>query len=69
MKEKLKEYTPKGIDVYFDNVGGETLDLCLARINLFARIPLCGAISQYNVQKNKYGLVNSFNLIAKSGLM
>jgi NADPH-dependent curcumin reductase CurA len=39
---------PKGIDVYFENVGGETLEAVLSQINLGARIPLCGLISQYN---------------------
>lgn len=45
---KLREFCPKGIDVYFDNVGGQILDDCLAQINLRARIVICGAISQYN---------------------
>ncbi|OYW03471.1 MAG: NADP-dependent oxidoreductase [Acidiphilium sp. 37-64-53] len=45
---KLRELCPKGIDVYFDNVGGQILDDCLAQINLRARIVICGAISQYN---------------------
>ena len=45
---KLRELCPKGIDVYFDNVGGEILDHCLARLALHARVVICGAISQYN---------------------
>jgi len=44
---RLSELCPKGIDVYFDNVGGEILDEVLARINLHARIVLCGSISNY----------------------
>lgn len=44
----LDKHCPKGIDVYFENVGGETLDEVLKRVNLFARIPLCGLISSYN---------------------
>jgi NADPH-dependent curcumin reductase CurA len=44
----LKEHCPKGIDVYFDNVGGEILEACLARLALHARVVICGAISQYN---------------------
>lgn len=45
---KLREHAPKGIDVYFDNVGGEILDACLAGLALHARVVICGAISQYN---------------------
>ncbi len=48
IRVKLKEYFPKGIDVYFDNVGGEILDLALGRLAMHARIVICGAISQYN---------------------
>jgi NADPH-dependent curcumin reductase len=48
VREDLKEACPKGIDVYFDNVGGEILDLALARMNLFGRVVVCGTISDYN---------------------
>ena len=44
----LREHCPKGIDVFFDNVGGEILEACLARLALHARVVICGAISQYN---------------------
>jgi NADPH-dependent curcumin reductase CurA len=44
----LKEACPKGVDVYFDNVGGETLDTLLRQMNLFSRIVLCGLISDYS---------------------
>jgi len=47
--DNLFRHFPDGIDIYFDNVGGETLDAVLKHINVNARIPLCGAISQYNV--------------------
>jgi NADPH-dependent curcumin reductase CurA len=47
----LKEACPNGIDVYFDNVGGAVLEAVLRRINLHARIPLVGLISQYNATK------------------
>ncbi|MBE9539747.1 MAG: NADP-dependent oxidoreductase [Proteobacteria bacterium] len=43
----LTRKCPEGIDIYFDNVGGETLDAALAHINIGARIIICGAISQY----------------------
>jgi NADPH-dependent curcumin reductase CurA len=45
---QLKALAPEGIDVYFDNVGGEQLRAAIARANVGARIALCGAISQYN---------------------
>jgi NADPH-dependent curcumin reductase CurA len=48
VREGLKAHCPKGVDVFFDNVGGEILDTVLARINRGARIVICGAISQYN---------------------
>ena len=44
----LQAVTPKGIDVYFDNVGGEHLDAALRRMNMLGRIPVCGQISGYN---------------------
>ena len=48
VKAGFKKHCPKGIDVYFDNVGGEILDLVLAQLAMRARIAICGAISQYN---------------------
>ncbi|WP_454905261.1 NADP-dependent oxidoreductase [Variovorax gossypii] len=48
VREGLKTHCPKGVDVYFDNVGGEILDMVLARLARKARIIICGAISQYN---------------------
>ena len=44
----LKRACPGGIDIYFDNVGGDILDACLKQMNLFGRVPTCGLISQYN---------------------
>ncbi len=46
--DALNEYCPNGIDIYFENVGGETLEAVLDRINVGARIPVCGQISQYD---------------------
>jgi NADPH-dependent curcumin reductase CurA len=46
--EDLRAAAPKGIDVYFENVGGAVLDAVLRHVNPFARIPLCGLVSQYN---------------------
>ncbi len=45
---KLKEYCPQGLDIYFDNVGGEILEACLGRLKKRGRVVICGAISQYN---------------------
>src|SRR6266568_89703 len=52
---KLKELCPKGIDVYFDNVGGKITDAVIPRINLKARIAICGQISQYNLERPEMG--------------
>jgi len=52
---KLKELCPKGIDVYFDNVGGPITDAVFGLINLGARISICGQISQYNNTKTEMG--------------
>ena len=48
VRDHLKAACPKGVDVYFDNVGGEILDALLARMNLFGRVVVCGTISDYN---------------------
>jgi NADPH-dependent curcumin reductase CurA len=67
----LTRYCPKGIDVYFDNVGGEILDRVLARIANGARVVLCGAISQYNDfgAKPPAGPRNYLNLITRGARM
>jgi hypothetical protein len=51
----LKEAAPKGIDVYFDNVGGDILEACLFRMNLHGRIACCGAVSQYDGAAPRHG--------------
>ncbi len=51
IREALEQATPKGIDVYFDNVGGETLEAALRRMNTLGRIAVCGMISTYNDQQ------------------
>jgi NADPH-dependent curcumin reductase CurA len=48
LREDVKAACPKGVDVYFDNVGGEIFDVALTRMNLFGRIVVCGTISDYN---------------------
>lgn len=62
LKEQFKEATPKGVDVYFENVGGAILDMVLARLNPFSRIPLCGIVSQYN-STEPYGVKNFASLL------
>ena len=62
LAEALAKACPNGIDVYYDNVGGEILDECLKLMNLYGRIPTCGLISQYNATEPvpgpyNYGLV------------
>ena len=48
LKTSIKKHCPEGVDVYFDNVGGETLDAALIFLRKKARVVICGAISQYN---------------------
>src|SRR5438445_1458279 len=55
----LREHCPQGIDVYFDNVGGEILDAALANLARHARVVICGAISQYNPPTGFSGRSNS----------
>jgi NADPH-dependent curcumin reductase len=57
LSDGLKAACPKGIDVYFENVGGEMLDTILAQMNTFSRIVVCGMISQYNATQ-PYGVNN-----------
>jgi NADPH-dependent curcumin reductase CurA len=64
---RLSALCPNGIDVFFDNVGGTFLDEALARINLKARIVLCGSISRSDTSEPGPG--NYSNLVARRGLM
>jgi len=65
----LREHCPKGIDIYFDNVGGEILDLCLARIRFRGRVSICGAISQYNSTEPIKGPSNYLALLVNGAKM
>jgi NADPH-dependent curcumin reductase CurA len=68
-KDGLKEHCPKGVDIYFDNVGGEILDTVLTRINRKARIVVCGAISQYNNTAPVQGPKNYLSLLVNRARM
>lgn len=68
LRRDLKEAAPAGVDVYFDNVGGEILDTILTLINKKARIVICGAISQYNATQ-PYGIKNHLSLLVNRAKM
>jgi NADPH-dependent curcumin reductase CurA len=63
--EQLAKLAPEGIDVYFDNVGGETLEAALSALRIHGRIIACGSISGYNEEKTRPGPSNLFNIIGK----
>ena len=69
VKADLKEHCPKGVDIYFDNVGGDILDDVLARIGRGARIIICGAISQYNNTTPVQGPKNYLSLLVNRARM
>ena len=69
VRERLAAEFPDGIDLYFDNVGGELLDHVLARIANHARIVLCGAIASYTDRSNVTPIRNHTNLISRRGTM
>ena len=65
----LKEHCPNGVDIYFDNVGGDILDEVLARLRPKARIVICGAISQYNNTTPINGPKNYLSLLVNRARM
>jgi NADPH-dependent curcumin reductase len=69
VKAGLRQHCPKGIDVYFDNVGGEILDVVLLQIRRGARIIVCGAISQYNNTTPVKGPSNYLSLLVNRASM
>jgi NADPH-dependent curcumin reductase CurA len=68
-KQALRGATPDGVDVYFDNVGGEILDLALTRLAMKARVVICGAISQYNSAARPQGPSNYMVLLVRRARM
>ncbi|WP_010531334.1 NADP-dependent oxidoreductase [Lentibacillus jeotgali] len=69
IKDDLQRICPDGVDVYFDNVGGEISDAVMTQLNRYARIPVCGAISSYNKEEQDLGPRVQQTLIKKSALM
>ncbi|PGH00639.1 hypothetical protein AJ79_08155 [Helicocarpus griseus UAMH5409] len=64
--EALKRLAPQGIDIYYENVGGEHLEAALNAMNEFGRIVACGMISQYNLKpQDMYGVKNMFLVVSK----
>ena len=69
LRRAIKTQCPDGVDVYFDNVGGETLDAALACLAQGARIAICGAISQYNATEPVKGPSNYLSLLVNRARM
>src|SRR5947209_12898725 len=67
--QALRQHCPKGIDVYFDNVGGDILDAALANLARYGRVVICGAISQYNTTSAVKGPSNYLSLLVNHGRM
>ncbi|OQO90925.1 NADP-dependent oxidoreductase [Saccharomonospora piscinae] len=65
VRDQLREAAPDGVDVYFDNVGGEHLEAAIAALNLHGRIAVCGMISQYNATEPTPAPRNLAQIIAK----
>jgi len=59
LADQIRAAAPDGVDVYFDNVGGEMLDTVLPLLNARARVPVCGVLSQYNAERGYYGVTNT----------
>jgi NADPH-dependent curcumin reductase CurA len=69
VEARVAELCPDGVDVFFDNVGGEILDVVLAQIAIGARIVLCGAISGYNDFEHRPGIKNHYRLMIRRATM
>jgi NADPH-dependent curcumin reductase CurA len=69
VREGLKQHCAEGVDIYFDNVGGDILDAVLARLRRKARVIICGAISQYNNLQDVKGPKNYMSLLVNRARM
>jgi NADPH-dependent curcumin reductase len=69
LRTALRRSCPDGINVYFDNVGGETLDICLSLLAFKARVVICGAISQYNNTEGAEGPKSYLSLLVNRARM
>jgi NADPH-dependent curcumin reductase CurA len=69
LTDAIKQACPEGVDVFFDNVGGEILDAALLNLNDHARVVFCGAISSYNASEPVPGPYNWWQILAKSAVV
>ena len=69
VRADLRKHTPDGVDVFFDNVGGDILDEVLRRLARHARVVICGAISQYNAEQPPRGPANYMQLLVERATM
>jgi NADPH-dependent curcumin reductase CurA len=69
LRAELREHAPDRVDVYFDNVGGQVLDTVLLRLARGARVVICGAISQYNNEREMIGPSNYMQLLVQRARM
>jgi NADPH-dependent curcumin reductase CurA len=69
LPKAIRQHCPEGVDIYFDNVGGETLDAALAQLTRHARVVICGAISQYNATEAIHGPSNYMSLLVNHASM
>jgi hypothetical protein len=69
LRRALRDHCPKGIDVYYDNVGGDILDAALTRLARGARVVICGAVSQFNAAEPVRGPANYLALLPARAAM